>query len=491
MKVVTAETMRALDRRAIEEGGLSAGRLMDHAGQGISAAVEQLVMQHQLEEPSVLLVAGGGNNGGDVFVAARYLWEREIAVLCRLVKDPADLQGAAGKAYRAAVKAGVPVEVCLEEDDWVSIPEADVLVDGLLGTGGAGALRGVMVPAVEWINQCAEEMLVLAVDMPSGLSVRADVTVALGLPKVESLAAEVADKTGRLVVVDIGFPEAFVDAAVGEEIELITAQDVASLFARRRRDAHKGDFGHLQCVGGAPGMSGAIALAARAGLRSGAGWVSVAVPEALVGMVAPQVPEAMVQDEVSARQANAWVVGPGLGRSEERAREVADYLHEPGAPLLLDADGLAVLGEQVDVIRAAQREVVLTPHPGEFARLFGISVEGLQADRVALARMAAVRLGAVVVLKGARTIVAGPDGRTMVNATGNPGMATAGMGDVLSGLLGGLLAQGLSSFEAACAAVWLHGHAGDLAAARGAEISLCAGDVIEQLPEAFRAVSPR
>ena len=495
MKVVSADAMRALDRRAIEEGGLSAGRLMERAGEGVAAAVEQLAMYHQLEEPSVILVAGGGNNGGDVLVAARYLWEREVLVACRLVRDPARLRGAAGKAYRAAVKAGVPMEVCLEAGDWTGVPAADILVDGLLGTGGGCApgdvLRGVMGPAVEWVNRCAEEMLVLAVDMPSGMRVRADVTVALGLPKVETLAAEMADMTGRLEVVDIGLPDAFVEEAEGEEVELITAQDVASLFARRRRDAHKGDFGHLQCVGGAPGMSGAIALAARAGLRSGAGWVSVAVPETLIGVVAPQVPEAMVQGEVSARQANAWVVGPGLGRSEERAREVLNYLKEPGGPLVLDADGLAVLADALPAIEEAPREVLLTPHPGEFARLFGVSVEELQADRVALAKMAAVRLGAVCVLKGARTVVADSDGRTMVNATGNPGMASGGMGDVLAGVVGGLLAQGLSAFEAACAAVWLHGHAGDLAAAGGAEISLCAGDVVGQLPEAFRAVSPR
>jgi NAD(P)H-hydrate epimerase len=491
MKIVDAETMRMLDRRAMQEGGIPEAVLMQRAGLGLADAVERLAMMHQLTDSLILLLAGVGNNGGDVLIAARYLWEREMEVSVRLAGCASSLTGAAEAAYQFAKEAEVPIESCPDEADWTEAPEADIVVDGLLGTGFSGEPRGVMKTALAWADALAERLLVVAVDLPSAMAVRADVTVALGLPKKESLAADQVDMTGRVEVVDIGIPEQFIEAIGCAGTELITDVDVAPLLLRRTRDSHKGIYGHLYCVGGSAGMSGAMVLAARAGLRGGAGWVSVIVPEGIVEMVASCVPEAMVRSDEPARKADALVVGPGMGGSSETREYVLNLLKEEGPPLVLDADGLAVLGGDVEPILQSTRPLVMTPHPGEFAGLFGMKVEDLQSDREALAKMAATQLQVVCVLKGARTVVAAPDGRLAVNATGNPGMATAGMGDILAGLIGSLLAQGLPSFEAACAGVWLHGHAGDLAAAAGAEISLCAGDVVEKLPEAFRAVSPR
>lgn len=491
MKLIDKESMRILDQRTIQEEGIPEAVLMQRAGLGIADAVERLVMMHQIIDASILMLAGLGNNGGDVFVAARYLWERDIKVNVRLAGCVSSLKGTAEAAYQFAKEGEVPIESCPYESDWTDIPEADILVDGLLGTGFSGEPRGVMKIALAWADAYAERGLVVAVDLPSAMAVRADVTVALGLPKKESVAADQVDQTGRIEVVDIGIPERFIEATGEEETELITDSDVAPLFTRRQRNSHKGNYGHLHCIGGSLGMSGAIVLAARAGMRGGAGWVSVKVPTSVVERVASCLPEAMVQVGEPVRKADALVVGPGMGCSSETQQQVLNLLKQVDTPLVLDADGLSVLEGNLDPIRQSKSELVITPHPGEFAGLFGIKVEELQSDRDALAKMAAAQLQVVCVLKGARTVVAAPNGRVALNATGNPGMATAGAGDVLAGLIGALLAQGLSSFEAACAGVWLHGQAGDLAAAAGAEISLSAGDIIEKLPEAFRSVSPR
>ena len=491
MKVIDKDSMRILEQRTIKEEGIPEAVLMQRAGLGIADAVERLVIMHQIIDSSILLLAGQGNNGGDVFVAARYLWERDMKVTVRLAGCVSLLKGAAEAAYQFAKEGEVPIESCPDEADWTDVSEADILVDGLLGTGFSGEPRGVMKTALTWADAYAEKGLVLAVDLPSAMAVRADVTVALGLPKKESVAADQVNYTGRIEVVDIGIPERFIEAAGENEAELITDSDVAPLLLRRQRNSHKGLYGHLHCIGGSLGMSGAIVLAARAGLRGGAGWVSARVPSSVVEGVASCVPEAMVQAGEPVRKADAMVVGPGMGCSSETQQQVLNLLKQEGAPLVLDADGLSVLEGNLEPIRQSKRELVITPHPGEFAGLFDMKVEELQSDRDTLALMAATQLQVVCVLKGARTVVAAPNGRLALNATGNPGMATAGAGDVLAGLIGALLAQGLSSFEAASAGVWLHGQAGDLAAAAGAEISLCAGDIIEKLPEAFRVVSPR
>ena len=487
--------MRELDRRTIESG-IPGEELMLAAGEGLANAIRRLADQHSLIDSPILFVAGAGNNGGDAFVAARILYEEELPVECWLACSESRLKGDALTCFKKMKKVGVPLQVMELSEDWAYATacgtDAEIVVDGVLGTGVSGAPRGVIADAVRFVDQQADRALVVAIDVPSAMSVRADVTVTMGLPKVDCMESENLDVVGNLQVVDIGIPSEFVDEVKSDvEAELIHPAELSPLFLRRARTAHKGDFGHVLCVGGSKGFSGAITLAARAALRSGAGLVSAFVPESIHALVAPVVPEVMIHSTLPEGKWGAILAGPGMGRTATTREQVLHLLETSTVPLVLDADAITILADQFDVLSDAGCPVILTPHPGEFAALFGLKVEEVQDDRVNLAKMAATRLNAVVVLKGAGTIVAAPDRRLAINLSGNPGMASGGSGDVLAGLISSLAGQGIAPFEAACAAVWLHGHAGDLAAAEKSQASVVAGDLIEKLPEAIRCVSCR
>ena len=314
----------------------------------------------------------------------------------------------------------------------------------------------------------------------------------MGLPKSDLVQFENIDFVGNLDVVDIGIPDEFIAEVKGDpQLELIHSSDLSPLFPRRARDTHKGSYGHVLCVGGSKGFSGAITLAARSSIRSGAGLVSAFVPDAIHLLLAPAIPEIMVHSSMPDGKWTAILAGPGMGRSATTREKILQLLESSTAPLVLDADAITVLAEHTDAIGAAKCSVILTPHPGEFAALLGLKVEDVQADRLGMAKMASTKWNCVVVLKGAGTIVAAPGYSLAVNLTGNPGMASGGSGDVLAGILAGLLGQGIPPYEAACAAVWLHGRAGDIAAAEKSQASMIAADLIEKLPEAFREVSCR
>jgi NAD(P)H-hydrate epimerase len=390
----------------------------------------------------------------------------------------------------------VPIEILDQPTDWIHAAvcgtDAEIIVDGLLGTGVSGAPRGAIVPAIDFIESQTNRALIVAIDVPSAMAVRADLTVTMGLPKVDCVQPENADAVGNLEVIDIGIPAEFIDAVKGApDMELLQPSDLAPLFPRRSRDTHKGDYGHVLCIGGSKGFSGAIAMASKAALRSGAGLVSACVPESIHALVASTVPEAMVHSVLPEGRWTAILAGPGMGRTATTREQVLHLLEASTVPLVLDADAICALSDHLDAIASATCPVILTPHPGEFAALFGLKAEEVQEDRFALARMAADRLGAIVVLKGAGTVVAAPNNPLAINSTGNPGMASGGSGDVLAGMVVGLAGQGMAPFEAACAAVWLHGHAGDLAAAEKSQASIIASDLIEKIPDAFHAVSCR
>ena len=505
MKTVSAAEMRELDRRTIEEFGTPGEVLMERAARGLVGHILALIHAHQIERPSILLIAGKGNNGGDAEVAHRMLLEENIS---------SNLWN-------------------VQETHWAtaSADGFNIIVDGLLGTGTSGAPRGKFAEAIAFINRT--KGLKVAIDIPSGLNadtgeaqgetVIADLTVTMGLPKTGLIRSESVEYTGPVETVDIGIPKEYIDAVEGcTDAELITQSDVQ--FPRRKRNSHKGTYGHVLLIGGAPGMTGAIAMAARAALRSGAGLVSVLTPEEVVPIVAQAAgPEAMVRPlrpsletllagsprssavakamadrrttatmdscragaetpPVEGVRYSSILIGPGLGRSDETRKMVEQLLATCTIPLLLDADALRVSPE---TIAEAKCPVVITPHPGEFATLFETTVEQVQADRWAAARSAAERTCNIVVLKGARTIVAAPGEKLAVNSTGNPGMAKGGSGDVLAGLLAGLLAQGIDPLQATKTAVWLHGKAGDLAAAENTEAAMTATDLID----AFRSLS--
>ena len=497
--------MRALDRWTIEHG--TPGHvLMERAGAGAARALCERL--HRPRGP-VVVVCGRGNNGGDGFVVARHLRRARVPVEVWLAARPEEVRGdaarmlAAWRRGRGAVHAlAAPAEVKALAH---RLARAAAVVDALFGTGLNAPVTGVAAAAVAAIN--AGGAPVLAVDIASGLSadtgaplgaaVRATMTATFGYPKVGQLMYPGVEHTGLLAVVDIGIPPEAL-ATVAPRIMLLESEEVGALLPPRRRDAHKGAFGHVLVIAGSRGKTGAGLLAAQAAARSGAGLTTLAVPATLQAVLEAQVREAMTAAladtgdgaaaladgaAVNALLADreAVVCGPGLGQAPATRALVAHVVRQCAAPLVLDADGLnAVAGSAL--LRDRPGPTVVTPHPGEMARLQSGDTARVQADRLGAARAFARAERVVVVLKGARTIIASPDGATAICPTGNPGMASGGTGDVLSGVIGALLAQGLAAYDAAALGVFAHGAAGDAVAARQGETGLLASDLLAELP---------
>jgi hydroxyethylthiazole kinase-like uncharacterized protein yjeF len=519
MLVLTAEEMRAADRRTIEDVGLPGAVLMENAG----AAVARAIRQKWPAARRILVLCGKGNNGGDGFVTARRLldFRPEVCLFARR----AAVAGDALLHMNAYERSGGQVHEVADEEAWRSRREAlldwaEVVVDALLGTGLRNAPRGLLARVIGDVEARSTRggTPVVAVDVPSGLSsdsgqtpwasLTADLTVALAAPRRCHVLAPACDLVGELQVADIGIP-AQVVAETGARLSLLEARDAAAAFPPRDPGAHKGSFGHVLVVAGSVGKTGAAVLCATGALRSGAGLVTVATPWHALPMVAAGRAEVMTEPlpvaasgdlEVGAaeralelcRTRDAVVVGPGLGDNASTRAFVRRLVRECPRPLLLDADGLNAFAGEVEAlaqsIRERQAPTVLTPHPGEMARLVGSRIPDVQSHRLEVALSLAASVGAHVVLKGRRTLVARPDGRAAVNPTGNPGMATGGTGDVLAGVVGALLARGLDVWVAATAGVYVHGLAGDLAAARLGPEALLAQDLVDALPEAIRGV---
>lgn len=515
--------LREIDRQAIAAGPVAGERLMARAGAAVARAVWRLLCLGGGRQ--VLLIAGGGNNGGDAFVAARRLRQWGATVELCLTCAPAALRGEAAAAWRAWGPDTPPWRLLSEAaswDDWepgATLAPATVIVDGLLGTGTQGAPRGVAAAAIRWFGRLPRDCRVVAIDLPSGLdavtgdaaaALRADLTVTLGFPKCGFAEPAAWAALGRVEVatLDLADPE----PAAAPPCTFIAGPELAAILPPRRRDAHKGDFGRLLLIGGARAYPGAPALMALGAARAGAGLITAAVPPESLAALAAQVPEAMAQalaapagcltlDALRRWRADlsafdAMVAGPGMTAGAE-TRAMVDWLLAGGAPrLLLDADALNVLAGWAAETRAAglpppakAGRLILTPHPGEAARLLGCDVAEVQADRVSAVRRLAARTGAVVVLKGAGTLVGAPGGTPALNLTGNPGMAGGGAGDVLAGIIAALWAQGLSAEQAARLGVWLHGSAGDFAIWRSGARSVTAHLLAERLDDAFAALS--
>lgn len=523
MKIVTAAEMRMLDRRTMEEHGTPGEVLMERAAAGVVQETMSLVRAANLALPFVLCIAGKGNNGGDACAAARLLHERGVRVQLWLAGRAVDMKGDAATHLHRMQAAGVPFRELPEEEHWHRAQRepmmADIVVDGVLGTGASGAPHGSAAAAIDYLRFASRKALVLAVDLPSGLDadtgtahgnvVLADVTVTFGLPKHGLVQQQALDFVGSLKVADIGIPSGYVDETPGvPALELIDAADIRGMLPRRPRRSHKGNYGRVLLVGGAAGYTGAMTLAAAAALRGGAGLVHVLAPRNLVPVIASAVPGAMVRGgtetaagELSSDvwpdirrtldQFQAVCIGPGLGRGGDALVLVKQLLRECRCPLVLDADAITVLQGQPDAIGHSSSPVVITPHPGEFAQLFEQGTESVQADRPGMALAAAKLTGATVALKGAGTVVAQGDRAPSVSVVGNPGMATGGSGDVLAGLIAALLGQGLDPWAATCSAVYLHGRAGDFAALRNTQACMDAASLLSFLPSAFREIHPR
>lgn len=511
MKAAFAEDMKRIDECTARDYGLPAAALMENAGR--RAAEEAAQLAGGAAERVFAVFAGGGNNGGDAFAAARHLMNMGARVKLFFTGDAASLSDAARGMHDALRAMGVEIRPLESDRDWdrlrVSLRFADAVVDGILGTGVHGELRKNVLRLIEEINAAGKPTL--SIDIPSGaeadtgriasLAVRADRTLALGLPKVGHFLGQGANVTGELLVDDIGIPRALLEDAALRQT-LITQETAAKLLPARRRDVHKGDCGRILVVAGALGMTGAAALAAQAALRIGAGLVTLAVPAHIYPVLAAKMTEVMVvpvPDEgrgcfggVSAleetlrhaAQADAVLIGPGLGRAPETGEFVRLFAADVKAPLVMDADAVDAFCGHLDALRDLPQVPILTPHLGEFARLLGKDAGAVAADVLQEARAAAKEYQAVFTVKSACTAVVYPDGDAFLSTCGNAGMATAGAGDVLAGAIVGLMRQ-MESAMTPVAGVYAHGRAGDLAYARSGN-GLVAGDILDLLPQALQ-----
>lgn len=509
MRILTAAQMREADRATIEELGIPSLVLMENAGRQVVAAIE--AAHEGLEHMRVGILAGQGNNGGDGFVVARTLLLRGVDVLVFLLGRAQDVRGDARSNLEILGRLGLSVFEVGNDQDWdlhsSSLWECDLVVDAIFGTGLKAPLEGLFQTVVADLN--ASGLPVVAIDVPSGLScdtaeligdaVQASTTVALGALKVPHVLPPAERKCGDLVVADIGIPEDLVEGVDGPRLELLTQRDMRGLVPPRDPQGHKGDYGRVLIVAGSLGRTGAAHLAAWAALKSGAGLVTVATPRSLVPIVAAMAPEYMTlpldeedgcvaasaAEQVLAQRADVIAMGPGLGTHAGARALVEAVLARSGVPVLLDADALSVFAGDTDALSARDGlDVIVTPHPGEMARLLGTSVEHVQSHRVDVARDFAARHRVHVVLKGHRSLVAHPDGTVAVNVTGNPGMGTGGTGDVLTGVIAAWLAQLLDAPAACRLAVYLHGLAGDLTEADEGAIAMTAGDLVLHLGDA-------
>jgi ADP-dependent NAD(P)H-hydrate dehydratase / NAD(P)H-hydrate epimerase len=515
MILLSAAESRELDRLSQTKYGIPSFLLMTRAGEAVARAVAR--RWPDAMAAGVIVVAGKGNNGGDGLVAARKLHQAGENVCVMLLAQVGDLTGDAARAHSEYVDAGGTV-IELVDPEMLEREAAGVVIDALLGTGLNAEVRGAMREVIEAINRLGRP--VVAVDLPSGLNadtgavmgvaVNATVTVTFGYPKYGHVSYPGAALCCELEVVDIGFaPAALVELSPAGR--LIERAEAASLIVPRAVDTHKGTYGHALIVAGGRGKSGAAILAARGALRSGAGLVTAAIPECVAPIVAGGQPELMTEpmpdrdghfaapstiprlsDLLTGK--TTVIAGPGIGVSDD-SRDLIRWLIRDGVapdrPLLIDADGLnalALIGPRE--LKSAPGPVVLTPHPGEMARLLGSTTAAVNADRIGAARKLVDLTGAHVLLKGARSVIAAPDGVVHINSSGNPGMATGGMGDVLAGIVGALMGQGLVASAALTLGVFIHGHAADCLAARVGRFGYLAGDIAAELPAAFDAIIP-
>jgi NAD(P)H-hydrate epimerase len=507
MKIVTAAEMRDIDRATTERFGVPSLTLMENAGSAVAGFINSCYP----EAKSIGVICGKGNNGGDGFVAARKLSDSGRKVQVMLLADPTELHGDAAAMFARLVI--VPVIARSAEDlkpaAAKSVLSADVLVDAILGTGFRPPVSGLYADAIAAMNASAKP--VVAVDIPSGaeadavgpqsgIIARADAVVTFTAPKLAHVVGQLA--SGPVVIAPIGSPEEAISSS--QQMNLTTPRDFAALGGARPADSNKGGFGHVLVIGGSLGKAGAAAMAGMSVLRSGAGLSTVATAKSILPTVAGFHPELMTEPlpetELGTIASRAFdsllklaqgktvlAIGPGISRNPETSQLVRRLIAESTIPTVLDADGLNAFEGKTAELNGNGQILVITPHPGEMARLMGCTIADVQKDRVATARNFAREHDLIVVLKGHRTLIAHPDGTIWVNTTGNPGMATGGTGDILTGIVAGLLAQNLKqAFTAVIAAVYLHGLAGDIACERMGEHSLVATDLLHGLPDAFR-----
>ncbi|HEY9160321.1 MAG TPA: NAD(P)H-hydrate dehydratase [Desulfomonilia bacterium] len=508
MKCLFASQMRSADAAAIEMG-IPAIVLMENAGRSVFDEIAGRWSRKDVDR--VIVIAGKGNNGGDGFVAARHLWNAGYDVSVYLIGRTSEVKDHARVNLDIIIAMGLPIKVVLDGTDLellraeLSCRKPYLCMDAVFGTGLSKEVKGINRAVIECIND--SKMPVISVDIPSGLdadsglplgiAVRATLTVTFGYPKVGLVLANGVPYTGELIVKDISIPRIVEDDSW--KVKLMKP-DILENIPIRGPEAHKGDFGRVAVYAGSPGFTGAACLSSEAALRTGAGLVTLCVPAGINPIMEIKLTEAMTRPLGIAtdfhfspsmiveaidcmNKSDAVVVGPGIGTSEQVSEFVYELVRNCDKPVVIDADALSILAAKPMVLKISG---VLTPHPGEMSRLIGWDVQSINRDRIGAALECASKYRAVVVMKGFRSIIASPDGGVAINPTGSNSMASGGMGDILSGIIGAFLAQGLSGFNAACLGVYIHGMASDMVSETMARGQI-ASDLLVRIPQILKA----
>lgn len=503
VKVATGEQMREIDKYTIETLGIPGIVLMENAALSV---VNQIISRGNFK--SAVVFAGSGNNGGDGFAIARHLFNKGYDIKVFVLNNMSSIKGDAKINLDILFKMGVYVMEVSQKENLKfaekSVKDCDVIIDAIFGTGFKGEVKGITRDVIDIIN--GAKKYVVSVDIPSGVEadtgkvygtcVKADLTITFQLPKIGLVVHPGLDMVGELVVSDIGIPQQAINT---QDIKIVlNDQETASkCFLKREGNTHKGTYGKALIIAGSRGMTGAAVMAATSCLRTGAGLVYLAVPDDVLNSV-----EGMALEVVKIGYSrfedlyehivncDAIAIGPGMGQSEAAGSIISKVIEASHRPMVLDADALNFLSRNQDLLKFIKAPFIVTPHPGEMARLINATVEQVQSDRINVALEFAQRYKSITVLKGSRTIIASDKG-VVINTTGNPGMATAGSGDVLTGIITGLLAQGCEPLLAATGGVFLHGMAGDIAKEKNGEYGMIAGDIIKYIPEAIKKLQEK
>ncbi|TAN64015.1 NAD(P)H-hydrate dehydratase, partial [bacterium] len=511
------DLMRSIDGRAVKAFGLRGLQLMENAGRGVADVVLKELKANPANCNRVAVVAGKGSNGGDGFVCARHLQNKGIPVTVFSLAKLDELSGDAAINAAVWLKSGNEFLTILGNKNLrkhvLALRHSSIIIDALLGTGISSPVKGIYADVIATINKLGKK--VISIDMPSGIdattgkvlgcAVKADITATMAMPKLGLFSFPGYFYAGRVEVIDIGVPRSVIDDA-SIRWNITTGPDVSAILKPRAVESHKGSCGHLFVLAGSPGKTGAAYMCATAAMRSGAGLVTIGLPESLNDIMEVKTTEVMtlsLPESVDSKLCkasieyiisemegkSAMLIGPGLGASDAMYDVVREVILSASAPLVIDADGLNALKGRFDALKKAKAGVVLTPHPGEAGRLLGVSAKAVQDDRVGSAEKLSKLTGAVVLLKGALTVIAAPDGRVYINPTGNAGLASAGTGDVLSGMVAGLIAQGYGLTASAVVAAYVHGAAADRLKQEAGEVGMMATDLLAVIPRVLNSLT--
>ncbi len=508
MKVLDNQQMRLLDRITTKEYKIPGLILMENAG--MNTTVEVMKALNDDYRKKVIIICGTGNNGGDGFAVARHLYNKDVQVKVYVIGEESSIQNDGKTNFEAIRAMRVSIGFLKDENDMIDfnldLMKSDIVVDAIFGTGLNTPVKGIANEVIRVVNKVQRK--IISVDIPSGISgdtgkvlgnaIRATKTVAYQLPKIGNLTAPAIEYNGELLICPIGIPQEAIHKSQ-YEAKLITEKTLKDILPIRGLNSHKGNYGRALMVAGSRGMTGAAILASKAALRSGVGMLHLAIPEELNDILETQLTEVMtvpfqipggnvkefngVEDIIIGLQRSDVVaLGPGLGRSKETEIIVERVLREAKCPVILDADALNVLPNMLKLLKKVKSRCILTPHPGEMAKLTGLSISEINENRIKVAKDFSKKYGVIVVLKGASTVITDEQGHVYLNTTGNPGMATAGSGDVLTGIITALVGQKIELIDAAMAGVYIHGRAGDEAAKITGEYGMIASDMVREVP---------